>query len=217
MRKLTIEIEPNEMASEGLGPLFEKIHSYEVLETLKIDFEEGVVVDLVEFHLKEGIQVHDLQSSGFLEILSVLKSEGKKHTCLIKFLEPEDEKGSFKEFDFDVIYTTPILMSKEKYVQSVIGDTESLNKFIEMNKKMGKVLNMSFTKAAYQRHDIVSILTDKQKEILIAANKHGYYDYPKKINSQQLADKVNLSKPTLVQHLRKGEGRLMENIFSGYL
>jgi predicted DNA binding protein len=76
---------------------------------------------------------------------------------------------------------------------------------------------MTFKKAAYQKHDIISILTDKQKEILIAANKHGYYDYPKKINSEQLAKKVNLSKATLVQHLRKAEGRLMANIFAGYL
>ncbi|MCD4843979.1 MAG: helix-turn-helix domain-containing protein, partial [Methanosarcinales archaeon] len=52
--------------------------------------------------------------------------------------------------------------------------------------------------------------------IIIAANKYGYYDYPKKINSQQLSQKVKLSKSTLIQHLRKAEGRIMANISAGY-
>jgi DNA-binding XRE family transcriptional regulator len=217
MRKLTIEIEMNESARELFKPMFADVRSYEVLETLKIDYEDGVVVDLIEFELREDLPIHDMKSLGFWEILSILKSDGKKHTCLVRNLKPEESKEEFKEFDLDIIYTTPIIMSLERYTCSVIGDQENLAKFIKiMETNFGKIENMIFQKGAYQRHDIISILTDKQKEILIAANKHGYYDYPKKINSEQLAKKVNISKATLVQHLRKGEGRLMENIFGGY-
>lgn len=215
MRKLTIEIEPNEMIRESLKPTFKLIHSYEVLEHLKIDRIEGISIDLIECLLKEASSIHDLKSIGHMEILSVLKSEGNKHTCLVK-QEPKVSKDLFKKFDLDLIYTTPRIFSNDKHTYSVIGDQENISKFIEQIKKVGKVLNMSFQKAAYQHHDILSVLTDKQREILITAQKSGYYDYPKKINSAQLSQRVDLSIATLLQHLRKAEGRIMANIVAGY-
>jgi hypothetical protein len=190
---------------------------YEILETLKIDREEGTCVDLIEFELKEGLSIHDLKSIGHNEILNVLKSEGDKHTCLVRYQEPEESRAYFKEFDLDLINSTPSIISSEKFTISVIGDQKNLTSFIELVKtQVGKVLNLRFQKAAYQKHDILSVLTDKQREILIAANQYGYYDYPKKINAEQLSQKVNISKATLLQHLRKAEGRLLANILAGY-
>lgn len=211
MRKLTIEIQLNEDIKKGLKPTFNHIHSYEVLENLKIDRLEGICVDLIECQLKEDISIHDLKSIGHMEILSVLKSEGKKHTCLVK-QNPEGYKGFFKEFDLDLIFTTPCIITYEKHLYSVIGDQKNISKFIEQFKKYGKILNITLKNAVYQKHDILSVLTDKQREILIAAQKYGYYDYPKKISSEQLSKMVNISRATLVQHLRKAEGRILAEI-----
>jgi len=217
MRKLILEIEPSEKAREGFMTTFKHIHSYEVLETLKIDYEEGICIDLIECLLKEGLSIHDMKYIGNMEILSVLKSVGNKHTCLIKYYQPEDSKELFKEADIDLIYTTPSLISNKKIIVSVIGDQKALTKFIELVKThAGKIENMIFKRAAYQKHDILSVLTDKQKEVLVAAHKFGYYDYPKKINSKQLSEKVKISKPTMVQHLRKAEGRILGEIMAGY-
>jgi predicted DNA binding protein len=51
---------------------------------------------------------------------------------------------------------------------------------------------------------------------VIAAKRHGYYDYPRRVNSEQLAEIVGISKATVVEHLRKAEGRLMETLLAGY-
>lgn len=217
MRKVTLELEPNERVREELEPMFETIHSFEVLETLKIDWEEGIRVDLIECRLKETQSIREVKSIGDMEILSVLKSEGSRHTCLIKYSEPEESKDLFKAFDLNLIYATPIIMSSEKYTLSVIGDQENLTRFVELAKThLGKIENMTFKKAAYQKHDILSVLTDKQKDVLIAAKKHGYYKYPRKIKSEELAQKIGISKNTTIEHLRKAEERLMENILAGY-
>jgi predicted DNA binding protein len=215
MRKLTIEIEPNEMIGEALQPTFELVYSYEVLEHLRIDRLEGISIDLIECIVKETSSMQDLKSLGHMEILSVLKNEGNKYICLVK-QEPKISKDLFKKFDIDFIYTTPQIFSNDKHTYSIIADQENISKFIEQIKKVGRVINMSFQKAAYQQHDLLSVLTDKQREILIAAQKYGYYDYPKKIHSDQLSKKFNITKTTLVQHLRKAEGRIMENIVAGY-
>ena len=43
----------------------------------------------------------------------------------------------------------------------------------------------------------------------------GYYDYPKKITSERLAEKINMSRGTILEHLRKAEGRIIEELVSG--
>ena len=115
----------------------------------------------------------------------------------------------------NLIWTSPIFHSENKRTYSVIGDQKSLSKFIELAKNYGEIVNLRFQKAAYQYHDILSVLTDKQREILIAAEKHGYYQYPRKIKSEDLAQKIGISKGTMVEHLRKAEERLVTNIVAG--
>ena len=46
-------------------------------------------------------------------------------------------------------------------------------------------------------------LTDKQKEAMGLAIKHGYYEYPRKIDVQDLARESKLSFSTFHAHLRK--------------
>jgi DNA-binding XRE family transcriptional regulator len=217
MRKLTLQIELNETIKEAQRSAFEHITSWELLETLKTEWEEGVVIVLIDIILKEDVSIHDLEYIGDFEILSVLKSEGNKHTCLARHQEPDISKDMFKEFDLDLINTTPTKLSEDKYTCSVIGDNENLTKFVELMKTtMGKVENMTFKKAAYQKHDILSVLTDKQREIIIAAQKYGYYSYPKEIRSEELAKKIGISKNTTIEHLRKAEERIMKNIVAGH-
>jgi predicted DNA binding protein len=216
MRKLTFDFYPNETIREVQKPIFKDIYSYELLEMLRIDYEEGVKIGLLECLTKESIPIDDVKLPDYLEILSVLKSKDDKHICIVKVRVPKEFTQMLTEFKLDLIWTTPTLISEKKLVYSCIGDQKNLTKFIEIMKNYGEIVNMRFPKAAYQEHDILSVLTEKQREVLIAAHEHGYYDYPKKINSERLSEKVNISKATLVQHLRKAEGRLLANILAGY-
>jgi len=217
MRKLTLEMEIDEMGIKMLKPMFDVLESYEIIDKLKIDFEEGICVDLIECNLKEGLSINNMKNFGQYEILNVLKSQGNKHTCLVKYYESEDSMDSFKEFDLDLIPTTPTIISKKKVTYSCIGAQENLIKLIDLIKRHGnKIVNMTFKRAVYEKADILSVLTDKQRETLIAAHKHGYYKFPKKINSEELSKKVNIGKTTMIQHLRKAEGRILDEILTGY-
>ena len=69
------------------------------------------------------------------------------------------------------------------------------------------------TEANFSPDSPLSKLTEKQREVLIAAYNHGYYEIPR-INSQNLAEKLNIGSSTLVEHLRKPEHRLLIQILA---
>lgn len=56
-------------------------------------------------------------------------------------------------------------------------------------------------------------LTDKQKEITSTAYSLGYYDRPKKISSEKLAEIFEISQQTPLEHLRKSEKKIIEHVF----
>ncbi len=211
MRQIIIEIEPNDETRERQRSIFQHIYSYEVLEMLKMDYGEGIYVDLIECQLKEDVSIHDLEFIGNMEILSIVGSEGNKHTCIVKGYE------SYSELDLDLIYTTPSMISEDRIIVSFIGAQQNLMKFVEMVRShVGEIINISFKKAAYQKQDILTILTGKQREVLAAAYEHGYYDIPRRISSERLSEKVKISKPTLIEHLRKAERRILAEIMAGH-
>lgn len=57
-----------------------------------------------------------------------------------------------------------------------------------------------------------SVLTDRQREILIAAVEQGYYTVPRQASIREIADDVDLSVATVVEHLQKIEARILSQV-----
>jgi len=199
-----------------LNFLLDKTESIELIELIKLDFEQGIKMGIAALNMKEGYTIEDIDLPEFMEMLSVLKKEGNRYVVVSKVKFLKKFTGLAKKFNIDVIWDTPSIFRKDKMVISVTGSEENLKKFIELIKTLGEITRISFKKATYNDQTILSCLTEKQKEILIAAKKNGYYSYPRKINSQELSERIGLSKPTVVQHLRKAEIRIVSNILKGY-
>lgn len=71
---------------------------------------------------------------------------------------------------------------------------------------------VSLTDAKFPPDSPLGRLTEKQRKVLITAYNLGYYDRPRRINSQQLAKRLNLASSTLVVHRQKAERRLLTAI-----
>lgn len=63
------------------------------------------------------------------------------------------------------------------------------------------------------RESVSDRLTEKQRTALEAAYLTGYYDWPRKITAEELADSMGISSSTLHQHLRKGGRSLLSAFF----
>jgi predicted DNA binding protein len=211
-----VELKLKDEYLEMLDFILGKTESVELIELIKLDFEQGIKMGIAAMTMKEGYTIEDIDMPEFLETLTVLKQEGNRYIIFAKVKFYKNMISIADKFNIDIIWDTPSIFTKDKMILSVTGDEENLKKFLEIIKLIGEVKSVSFKKATFNEQSILSVLTDKQREILIEAKKNGYYKYPRKINSQDLSDKIGLSKPTVVQHLRKAEIRLISNILAGY-
>lgn len=91
------------------------------------------------------------------------------------------------------------VLLKRKYVEEFIDAIEKK----EIEVMSFSVMNVDF--------NIRSILTDKQKDILMACFKFGYYEFPKRISLNGLAEEVNLAPSTVCIHLQKIESRFFNS------
>nr|WP_239640687.1 bacterio-opsin activator domain-containing protein [Haloferax denitrificans] len=63
------------------------------------------------------------------------------------------------------------------------------------------------------RASLVARLTDKQQSVLRAAYLAGYFEWPRGSTAEDLADSIDISSPTLHQHLRTAQQKLMTAFF----
>lgn len=55
------------------------------------------------------------------------------------------------------------------------------------------------------------LLSDRQSEVVEAALEGGYYEWPRETNAETLAERLDISHTTFLEHLRKAEQILLSN------
>ncbi len=227
MRKMTVEVCPKdplmdipadaEDLNQAMNRFMNRVESLRLIEMLRVDFERGEETLVAEITMKEGYTIGDLEFPEVLGSIEVLSADGRTYTCFIRcVVRDEFLREKMREFDLDIIWTSPIYKSRDLFVYTCIGDGENLNRVLRLMSTYGEVQNVIFEEASFSGNDPLSRLTPRQKDLLIAAKQHGYYEYPRRINSQQLAEKVGISKATAIEHLRKAEARLISMLLAGY-
>ena len=56
-------------------------------------------------------------------------------------------------------------------------------------------------------------LTDRQRAVLEGAYHAGYFEWPRESTAEDLAESMGVSPPTLHNHLRKAQGKLLDSIY----
>ncbi len=60
-----------------------------------------------------------------------------------------------------------------------------------------------------------ALLTDRQRELLDAAVRRGYFEVPRECTLAELADEVGVDKSTASGVLRRGQGRIVKSFLTG--
>jgi hypothetical protein len=222
MRKMIIELQPNDYVKDILNRYidFEKIESLETLELLRADILKKEKIQIVEITVKPNVDINDIKFPYGSEILYVINQTNNKYLCVLKWKITNDIFDGIKKLqggkEIELMRDSPNIITKDSYVLSAIGKQNSISFFIDYIKKIGTIIKISYVKPIYFGSNILSCLTEKQRKTILMAKKLGYYEYPRKINSEKVAEKLGISTPTVIEHLRKAEIRLLDQILIGY-
>ncbi len=234
MRKVVVEFDPACYDSMGASQIFRTVKSIEFKQILSLDFEEGVKILIEDIEMKPGFEIEDMDLPEGIEILNILKREGNRYTVLMKaeadsFIRRQlgldwqqarnlpalaDAEKLFNA-DFAILPDPPIFISEEKAVFGFLADKDSIEIMLRLLRFLVDVKSVHFPRVGPFQYDVLSALTQRQREALTAALKHGYYEYPRRISTEELAGKMGLTKTTLIEHLRKAENTLVSNLVSG--
>jgi predicted DNA binding protein len=102
------------------------------------------------------------------------------------------------------------MCNKNRYI--IKGTDERVKDFFKSVRIQGLVKDIEIKKLEDNECDIISDLTSTQKKILNLAKKFGYYDYPRKITSEELSEKTGINKDEILESLRKAEKKIITRI-----
>jgi predicted DNA binding protein len=213
MRRLILEISEKELVKAGIElPPLAKIKSLELLYFLRQDAEEFAAITRIQFK-DNATTVDDLPKSELLIDAQIIERE--KSGAYIAFIRSGPSLSSVLSYiGIEGGYLFPPLgIGDGKVKFSFLGSESQIKEFMEKINAIGiKYRVVLLADADFSPVSVLNQLTQKQREVLIAAYKFGYYDIPRKITSEQLAKKLGLVDSTVVEHLRKAERRLITHM-----
>lgn len=195
---------------------FQKVDRFQVLQIHRLDKDVIITTQLIKFKDPKFSPAQLIGTNGieFIEVISEDKIKNE-FVCFSKHRWPEELRKLFE--DSELIMNAPINIDVENNSISVsfISDQEKIERIYKELDRIGnnyKILNVS-TKLPPNIENIFMLLTDRQREIIFFAVENGYYEIPRKINTNDLANKFQMSQSAISEHLRKIERIVFSSIF----
>jgi predicted DNA binding protein len=212
MRRLIIEMPRDEIDRIGGGDArFQKIKTSEPILLLRRDTQEMAGIFRIEFKDVDA-SVNDLLTHDHIIEAQILEKEKDgKYVVFIRGKPRVDSSRSIIGLGGGYLLL-PFEIREETIRLTFLGSPNQITEFLGRLGKRDVHFRVILLTNAKFSSDPLSALTKKQKEVLVTAYELGYYDFPRKINSEQLAKKLNLHSSALVEHRRKAERRLITQI-----
>ncbi len=177
----------------------------QIYATLKVKFKN----DKLNPNMLKGEQYH-------ISFLEIIKENDLKKEYIIFYKHdlPDDVKKFFKRLD--LIIEPPVFLVQDYLFVNIILESKNVDNYYNTLESFFEdgfsILNISNLHTNYKESFLE--LTDRQKEIIYYAIQQGFFEIPRKINSEEIADHFKISQSTFYEHLRKIDRTIYHSIFS---
>jgi len=154
----------------------------------------------------------------FFEILQKKEEEIKLILCRKKL--GETEKALYETRSF---LGGPVIIKKGvRYYPVVVESYKHGKRLEELTKKyfgsqdvnvLFKILDDSVEILFTTVDDIISTLSEKEKECLLSAYELGYFEWPRIHDATEISKHLNISRTTFHEHMRKAEKKIVRYIY----
>ncbi len=206
MKKMTVRLSAD---------IFDYCKSYgQVIERFEVislfNMMDDFHSEVCKFTIKEGIPVDQIQCN-YVSNLIVLQNKGREYTCLAKGTFSDDITRFVRTYGTKMEH--PIVFENDCLTFNMVGSPEDLHSFVtDAAKNRWGLEILSVCEYSPYVNGMLDVLTPKQKTILLESYRRGFFDHPRRINADQLAEQMGMHKTTLLEHIHKAEKRLIGHI-----
>jgi predicted DNA binding protein len=161
----------------------EDIRSIEVVETYQpASSSQAAATLFMKGNLSKFSPLQTLMYEGYLPLGQTKLKDGRE--CFDLLLEDRDEISDAKEI---------------------------LDEFGHVHiERISREFRREITPSVAGWQELLSSIPQRQRELLNLALEHGYFDIPREVTLEELADEMGITKTTASNHLRKAERKLMQ-------
>jgi hypothetical protein len=211
LRKIVIGIPRDSRVLPGIEHLA-NINSLRLIHKLTVD-EHGYAA-IWQMRPKSAIPTEgwtpSIEGIRRVEILS-RSSDG---SCLM-YIEGEFRLGLLRFFENVTGGYPTFELTPESMKITFLGSKKGIMSFIaQLDRTNVPYRILSTGNANFSRENVLDELTARQRNALTEAHSTGYFDVPRRITSDSLANRLGIDKSTLSEHLRKAERRIIGDLLS---
>ena len=210
MRRAVFEMPLEDMKKLGGNDLPDLIQSCEVTHFFACDSRGCAGISRVTLK-EDGPGIDDLVRLGGFSRVERLSQAGESYLI---YYECKPMDCATRGEQWPRVYAgLPAEFGNGRAKMTFFGNAAAIKKLFMLLEKLGvRTRVLSLTDETLDPNSPMASLTEKQRRILKAAYKVGYYDVPRRCDAERLAEALDLDKSTVVEHLRKAEKRLMKQV-----
>ncbi len=206
MRRLIVEFYVNEIAKYIDYINLDKLESMEVLNFLN----EFTLICRVRFKGR-STRISDVIKRADAEVRVISREEDGSYIVYFESKAVESPGPMFSGGYF----VTPYKIRDGKAKLTFLGQPAQVRAFLRTMQMAGIDYKVDLlTDANFSPSSPIGRLTEKQRKVLIMAYNLGYYDIPRRIDTDELAQKLKITNPAFVMHRRKAEKAILKELLS---
>ena len=215
MRRVVIEFPLEDLGKIVGGHSLDEIKSLRVIHVLKETPAETAMICRVELK-NPSSRLQDFFSDRKSFRIRLVKRD-PRGACIYNVERRRQKKAESYKFTTTSSYlSTPFEIGDGKVKVTFLGSARQVKSLLQLfEREVSRFRVLSLGDAKFSLDSPLGRLTDKQTRALVTAYNLGYYEIPRRTNSDELARLLKISNASFVMERRRAERRLLAELLGG--